>query len=87
MFTGSEKSDRLYSAICEEVCKALESRKAGDSDLLRVFTLNKIDLDEYKLNSAMHSLLVKPSEEAPSGRWSTKQALLPMKDDGTLPSI
>ena len=43
MFTGPELSSRLYSAICEDVCKALEGRKADDSDLLRVFVLGTID--------------------------------------------
>ena len=87
MFTGSEKSDRLYSAICEEVCKALESRKAGDSDLLRVFTLNKIDPGrvQVELSDAFTaSQAIRGSAEWAMG--ARNRPLLPMKDDGTLPS-
>lgn len=87
MFTGSEKSDRLYSAICEEVCKALEGRKAGESDLLHVFTLNKIDpgrvqvelSDAFTANQAIRG----------SVEWALgarNRPLLPMKDEGTVPS-
>ncbi len=87
MFTGSEKSDRLYSAICEEVCTALEGRKAGESDLLHVFTLNKIDpgrvqvelSDAFTANQAIRG----------SAEWAMgarNRPLLPMKDEGTIPS-
>jgi hypothetical protein len=87
MFTGSEKSDRLYSAICEEVCKALEGRKSADSDLLHVFTLNKIDpgrvqvelSDAFTANQAIRG----------SAEWALgarNRPLLPMKDEGTVPS-
>jgi hypothetical protein len=87
MFTGSEKSDRLYSAICEEVCTALEGRKAGDSDLLHVFTLNKIDPGrvQVELSDAFTaSQAIRGSAEWALG--ARNRPLLPMKDDGTVPS-
>jgi len=87
MFTGSEKSDRLYSAICEEVCKALEGRKAGDSDLLHVFTLNKIDPGrvQVELSDAFTaSQAIQGSTEW--ARGARNRPLLPMKDEGAVPS-
>jgi hypothetical protein len=88
MFTGSEKSDRVYSAICEEVCKALEGRKAADSDLLHVFTLNKIDPGRVQVefsDSFTASQAVQGSAEWRAG--ARNRPLLPLTDDeGVVPS-
>jgi hypothetical protein len=43
MFSGSDESDQLYATVCMEVCDALRGRVAKDSELLRIFVLNKID--------------------------------------------
>jgi hypothetical protein len=87
MFTGSEKSDRLYSAICEEVCKALEGRKSADSDLLHVFTLNKIDPGRVQVE--LSDAFTADQAIRGSAEWAMgarNRPLLPMKDEGTVPS-
>jgi hypothetical protein len=87
MFTGSEKSDRLYSAICEEVCKALEGRKSTDSDLLHVFALNKIDPGRVQVelsDSFSASQAIRGSAEWAVG--ARNRPLLPIKDEATVPS-
>ena len=43
VFTGSEAAERTYELISETVCKALDARPSADSELLRLFVLNKID--------------------------------------------
>ena len=88
MFTGSEKSDRLYSAICEEVCKALEGRESADSDLLHVFALNKIDPGRVQVelsDSFTANQVILGSAEWRTG--ARNRPLLPVKDDeGLVPS-
>jgi hypothetical protein len=83
MFTGPEKSDRLYSAICEDVCKALEGRKADDSDLLRVLVLNKIDPGRKQVELSdcfTASEAIQGSAEWREGAQNRPR--LPLKDDG-----
>ncbi|MGP8247896.1 MAG: hypothetical protein ACLQVN_25700 [Bryobacteraceae bacterium] len=88
MFTGPGKSGPLYSAICEDVCKALEGRKADDSDLLRVFVLNKIDPGRKQVELSdcfTASEAIRGSAEWRAGAGNRPR--LPLKDDeGFVPS-
>jgi hypothetical protein len=87
MFTGGDRSEARYAALCAEVCEALRGRAARDSDLLRLFVLKKIDPGrvQVELSEAFTAgQVIQGGSEWQEG--AKNRPLLPLEADDFVPS-
>ncbi len=87
LFSEPDQSDRLYTTLCAEVGKALRGRSANDSELLRVFVLNKIDPGRVQVELSetfAASQLIEGGAEWEQG--AKNRPALPLKTDDYVPS-
>jgi hypothetical protein len=85
-FSEPGESERLYTTLCGEVGKALRGRGAGDTDLLHLFVLNKIDPGRVQVelsDTFTAGQVIEGGEEWE--RASQNRPALPLKGDEYVP--
>jgi hypothetical protein len=87
MFTGGDESEAQYEAVCMHVCEALRGRPSYETDLLRLFVLNKIDPGRVQVelsDTFTAAEAIRGAEEWIAG--ARDRPLLPLKVEGFVPS-